>query len=118
MESKLDKQVVRMDVLEKRSEGNKQGIMVIFECMQQIVNVMLEKKNKQQQLQKLIHQIDEIKNEFIDKCKVYYPDQALNTTPTTSHSIKELRAASVTTASNNGTITRAEEDHPMELTGD
>jgi hypothetical protein len=66
MESKLDKQVMQLDILEKKSTINKQAIFVLANIMQQMVNATLEKKNKQL-LQNIAQQIEEFKDDLKEK---------------------------------------------------
>ncbi|CAF4451919.1 unnamed protein product [Rotaria sp. Silwood2] len=98
MESKIDNQVMKLDILDKRSSINKQGIIGLANIMQQTITAMLEKKNKQQ-LQKLAHQIEEFKDDIIEKFNAVSSQQQQNSTPT-SPSLNPNKTTKPTTTSN------------------
>jgi hypothetical protein len=69
MKTKIDNQVVRMDILDKKSSINKQGIMVLANIMQEAINGILDKRNKQQS-QNLSEQLEDFKNDMMEKFNV------------------------------------------------
>jgi hypothetical protein len=69
MKTKIDNQVVRMDILDKKSSINKQGIMVLANIMQEAINGILDKTNKQQS-QNLSEQLEDFKNDMMEKFNV------------------------------------------------
>jgi len=69
MKIKIDNQVVRMDILDKKSSINKQGIMVLANIMQESINGILDKRNKQQS-QNLSEQFKDFKNDMMEKFNI------------------------------------------------
>jgi hypothetical protein len=114
MEIKMDQQMQRIEMLEKISNNNKQGLVVLTNIIQQIIHSMSEKKNKQQ-LQILSKQIEDFKGDVMGKCITLTADQHRTPTspslpPTSKQVIKP------TTSSVNGNNNHMEQEHSMNIT--
>ena len=118
MESKIDNQVMRMDMIDKRSSINKQVIIGLANIMQQTINALVEKRNKQQ-LQKLAHQFEEFKDDILEKFNALPPDQQRNTTPTSPSLYPNKTTTSTTITSNiKENNAQMEEEQSMVTTDD
>jgi hypothetical protein len=114
METKMDQQMQRIEMLEKVSNNNKQGLIALANIIQQIIQAMSEKKNKQQ-LQILSKQIEEFKSDVMGKCNTLTADQHQTPTspslPPTNKQVIKPTASSV-----NGNSNQLEQEHSMNIT--
>ncbi|CAF3530794.1 unnamed protein product [Rotaria socialis] len=78
MELQMDNQVVKVDILEKRSVWNKESLIDLAKIIQQLINATLEKKNKQQ-LQSLVQQLEAFKENVSEKFNAITNDQQKQT---------------------------------------
>ncbi|CAF4514035.1 unnamed protein product [Rotaria magnacalcarata] len=114
MELKMDNQVVKVDILEKRSVLNKESLIDLAKIIQQLINATLEKKNKQQ-LQSLVQQLEVFKENVSEKFNAITNDQQQQQTPT-SPSLEPNSnriQTKLTTFNNNANYDRMEQDSPI-----
>ena len=118
MESKIDNQVMRMDMIDKRSSINKQVIIGLANIMQQTINALVEKRNKQQ-LQKLAHQIEEFKDDILKKFNELPSNLQRNPTPTSPSLYPNKTTSSTTiTSTTKENNAQMEEEQSMVTTND
>ncbi|CAF1112008.1 unnamed protein product [Rotaria sordida] len=113
--SKIDNQVIRMEIVAKTSSINKQALIVLTDIIQQLIITLAEKKSKQH-LQTLSHQIDQFKTDIIKKLNAIPSTAEQQTIATSSTSQVNQTLKSKTPISNdkNARI----EDQSMEVTDD
>ncbi|CAF1240211.1 unnamed protein product [Rotaria magnacalcarata] len=110
----MDNQVVKVDILEKRSVLNKESLIDLAKIIQQLINATLEKKNKQQ-LQSLVQQLEVFKENVSEKFNAITNDQQQQQTPT-SPSLEPNSnriQTKLTTFNNNANYDRMEQDSPI-----
>jgi hypothetical protein len=115
METKMDNQFLRVEMLDKISAINKQGIMVLANIMQQTINAMSEKKNKQQ-LQNLAKQIEDFKDDIMEKFNMLTFDQQQIPTPQSLQTTNKQLIKSTTTSIDNENNKQVEQDQSMNIT--
>ncbi|CAF1542368.1 unnamed protein product [Adineta steineri] len=69
METKMDNQILKMETLDKTSSIMRQGILVLTNVMQQMIEAVYGTKNKQL-LQNLSDQLEEFKSDLTEKFNV------------------------------------------------
>jgi hypothetical protein len=115
---KMDNQGFRMDLVENRTSIDKHGLIEIASIIQQTINTILEKKNKQQ-LMNLSQRIEDFKNDTIKKFNEPAPDQQPILNPLSSSQVNNRNAlkppTSIINESNN---IQLEQDQPMEAVND
>jgi hypothetical protein len=115
METKMDNQILRLGRLDKIAAINKQGIMVLTNIMEQIINAMPENKKNKQQLHDLSKQIEEFKDDIMEKFNMITSEQ--KETPSSSSlqpTNKQLIKA--TTPSENENNQQKEQDQLLDIT--
>ena len=121
LESKMDNQVTKLEVVDKKATINKQSIIMLVNITQQIVNTNLEKKNRQQ-LQNIFQQLEEFKTDILEKFNALSNDQqaSLYDAPKIQPSCKrtENPTAKKFIASKNASDNQEEQDRSMELTSE
>jgi hypothetical protein len=116
LEAKIDNQIMKMEMLEKKSSINKQGIMVLANIMQQTINAISEKKNKQQ-LQSLSQQLEDFKTDIMEKVNVLTADQ--QATPISpSLQSNNNKITKLTTSNGNMNNNQVGKEPSMEITDD
>jgi hypothetical protein len=117
-EIKIDNQIDKMEMIDKKSSINKQAIMVLVNIMEHTINALLEKKNKQH-LQNLSHQIEQFKNDIMEKFDAITADQ--QSPPNSSASFHPNNnnnkiTIKSTTSIDNTNNNQVELEHSMETT--
>ena len=115
METKMDNQILRLGMLDKTAAINKQGIMVLANIMQQTINAMSEKKNKQQ-LQNLAKQIEDFKDDIMEKFNMLTFDQQQTPTPPSLQTTNKQLIKSTTTSIDNENNKQVEQEQSMNIT--
>ncbi len=104
-----------MEMLEKKSSINKQGIMVSANIMEQTINAISEKKNKQ--LQSLSQQLEDFKTDIMEKVNVLTADQ--QATPISpSLQSNNNKITKLTTSNGNMNNNQVGKEPSMEITDD
>ncbi|CAF1085791.1 unnamed protein product [Rotaria magnacalcarata] len=116
MELKMDSQVLKIDILEKRSALNKESLIDLAKFIQQLINTTLEKKNKQQ-LQSLVQQLEVFKENVSEKFNAITNDQPQEqqqtpTSPSLQPNSNRIQTKS-TTFNNKANYDRMEQDSPI-----
>ncbi|CAF3266923.1 unnamed protein product [Rotaria sp. Silwood2] len=114
MELKMDNQVLKIDMLERRSVLNKESLIDLAKITQQLINITLEKKNKQQ-LQSLVQQLEVLKKNVSEKFNAITNDQQQQQTPTSPSlqpSSNKIQTKS-TTFNNTANYDGMEQDSPI-----
>ena len=121
-ENKIDNQASTLDILDKKLSINKQGIMVLANFMQQTINALSEKKVNKQQLQNVSDQLEEFKNDMMEKFNSISSEQQ-----TTSNSLPPQPQPNNKTLTEPSTMTtsigheknkKVEQDQSMKSTHD
>ena len=120
LESKMDNQVVKVQILDKKTTINEQSIMMLVNIMQQIINTTLGKKNKQH-FQNIFQQLEEFKTNILEKFNELSGDQqSTYDAETIQNGYKSTNkpAAKRTTSSKNANSNQDEQERSMELTNE
>ncbi|CAF1506984.1 unnamed protein product [Adineta steineri] len=85
MEIKMDNQILKMETLDKTSSIMRQGILVLTNVMEQMIDAVVGTKNKPL-LQTLSTQLEEFKNDITEKFNVLASDYQSSITSLTQRS--------------------------------
>ncbi|CAF4103110.1 unnamed protein product [Adineta steineri] len=97
MEIKMDNQILKMETLDKTSSIMRQGILVLTNVMEQMIDAVVGTKNKPL-LQTLSTQLEEFKNDITEKFNVLASDYQSSITSLTQRSTDATRLQLTTTS--------------------